>query len=387
MSGSADKKREYAERARSSLAEDPPDFAGAFKYTCRAAKHSLDLAEQQNEKARRASIEEAKKFMAEAAKLKKKTQALPEEDDDEKVEEASQWKLTRKPKVQWEDVKGLYEAKEMVLDCVINPMKFPELAEELKVDSGGGLLLYGPPGNGKTMFAKALANEIDAVFLNVSAADLKNKYVGQSEKNVAGMFAEARKHSRCVLFIDEAESVLSKRGKQKISTVEQFLAESDGVKETRKDQCLLILLATNRPWNIDNAVMRPGRIGVHVYVGLPVEEARKSIIEAQPRVPLGEDFKLEELVEKTESFTCSEIVAVCEGARYEAFRRATKTQGEAEKDPGQPRPIVSWDDFETAFKKITPYSQRNKAEMKEFEDWKGAEDSDDEHAPDDDNED
>ena len=85
MSGSADKKREYAERARSSLAEDPPDLAGAFKHTCRAAKHSLDLAEQQNGEARRASIEEAKKFMAEAAKLKEKTPALPEDDDDEKV--------------------------------------------------------------------------------------------------------------------------------------------------------------------------------------------------------------------------------------------------------------------------------------------------------------
>lgn len=386
MSASADKKRGHEERARNSLAENPPNFSGALRHLGLAAKLAIDLAEQQDGDAWRTSAREAEELIQMARRYKEKARALPEGDEEEKDEESSRWQLDRKTNVRWEDVKGLYEAKEMVLDCVINPMKFPELKEEFKINSGGGLLLYGPPGNGKTMFAEALANEIDAVFMSVSAADLKDKYVGQSERNVASVFEEARKHSRCVLFIDEAESLLSRRGKQKIATVEQFLSESDGIKGASKDRCLLILLATNRPWNIDNAVLRPGRIGVHVYVDLPVEEARKSIIEAQPKVPLGEDFNLEELVGKTKGFTCSEIVAVCERARNEAFRRATKAPDGAEKDSDPERRVVMWSDFEKALKTITPYSKRNNHEMKEFEDWKGAEGPDDESDPDEDNE-
>ena len=133
------------------------------------------------------------------------------------------------------------------------------------------------PGPGSPMFAKAVATELDATFMLVKLNELKSKYVGDSEKNVAEMFSEARKHKRCVLFLDECESILRKRGSQKIATVEQFLQEADGL--TDNSNQLFILLATNRPWLLDSAVMRSGRIGAQVYIGLPDEETRKAIIE------------------------------------------------------------------------------------------------------------
>jgi transitional endoplasmic reticulum ATPase len=390
MSFNSDKKLEHEKLAEKALARK--DYAQAFFHTAKAADFTFNLAEQSDGNLARAYLRDANDLLDIAAKLKQKareqkpvretppareTAGVAEEKGDKLDAARSRWALTEKPDVAWDDVKGLHEAKAVVQDRVIRPLKYPELQDLYKVRAGGGLLLYGPPGNGKTMFAKALAAELDAVFLNVPAKDLKNKYVGDSEKAVSLMFEEARKHDRCVLFLDEAEAILRKRGNQKISTVEQFLAEADGVKSNDQSHCLLLLLASNRPWLLDSAVVRPGRIGVHVYVGLPDEETRRAIIETQlADVPL-EDVSVDRLVELTEGFTCAEIGAsegVCSTARLQAFRRAVDQLEQAQpvaSEPGAPpvpMPVV-WADFEQAFGRVVPYGKRFADEMKQYEEW------------------
>jgi transitional endoplasmic reticulum ATPase len=393
MSFNSDKKQEHEKLAEKALARK--DYAQAFFHTTKAADFTFNLAEQSDGNLARAYLRDANDLLDIAAKLKQKAREQKPAQQTGTAKEASKelsgqpespdkangatsrWVVTEKPDVAWDDVKGLHEPKAVVQDRVIRPLKYPELQDLYKVRAGGGLLLYGPPGNGKTMFAKALAAELDAVFLNVPAKDLKNKYVGDSEKAVSLMFEEARKHDRCVLFLDEAEAILRKRGNQKISTVEQFLAEADGVKSNDQSHCLLLLLASNRPWLLDSAVVRPGRIGVHVYVGLPDEETRRAIIETQlADVPL-EDVSVDRLVELTEGFTCAEIGAsegVCSTARLQAFRRAVDQLEQAQPAPSEPgappvpMPVV-WADFEQAFGRVVPYGKRFADEMKQYEEW------------------
>lgn len=404
MSFNSDKKLEHEKLAEEALARK--DYAQAFFHTAKAAEFTFNLAEQSGRNLAKAYLKDANDLLNIATKLKKRAReegpakkakeeekaaketAGRAEQTDELSEAASRWALTEKPDIRWDDVKGLHEAKQVVRDRVINPLKYPELTDLYKVRAGGGLLLYGPPGNGKSMFAKALAAELDAMFLNVPAKDLKNKYVGDSEKAVSSMFEEARKFERCVLFLDEAEAILRRRGNQKITTVEQFLAEADGVQSNDQQDCLLILLASNRPWLLDSAVLRPGRIGVHVYVRLPDEETRRAIIESElADVPLA-DVDTEQLVAKTGGFTCAEIGSgegVCSTARLQAFRRAVDKLEKAdasseESDAAKEKEPVTWDDFEEAMARVIPYTKRFPDEMTKYEEWAatGASDEEDE---------
>ena len=150
------------------------------------------------------------------------------------------------------------------------PFLHPELFERFKVKIGGGMLMYGPPGNGKTYIAKAVAGELDAAFFNVNASQIKDKYVGETEKNLQRLFDEARQHDKAVIFLDEVDHLLARRGNRKIGTVAQFLALTDGL--VKNNNCMLVLAATNKPWVLDEAVVRPGRLGTHIYVGPPDDE-------------------------------------------------------------------------------------------------------------------
>jgi len=143
-------------------------------------------------------------------------------------------------------VAGLDDVKAALRDDVINVMSHPEIYERFKVEGGGGVLMYGPPGNGKTFVAKAVAGELDAAFFAVDASQIKNKYVGETEKNMRRLFEEARQHERAVVFLDEVDALLQKRGNQKVNAVTQFLILADGIAETG-DCTLLLLGATNKP--------------------------------------------------------------------------------------------------------------------------------------------
>lgn len=289
--------------------------------------------------------------------------------DSGEASEKKRWAIEKNTGIRLDDVKGLAEAKAVVMDALINPVRHPDVYRTLKVKPGTGLLLYGPPGTGKTMFAKAIANEMDTAFMHVKMSELKSKYVGETEQNIASMFKEARSYKRCVLFLDECESLLRKRGNQKVNAVESFLVELDGFKPEGENQ-LFVLLATNRPWLLDSALTRSGRISTHVYVDLPDRETRELIIKsALSDVPLTNDVNIGELADKTEGFSGAELHhkehggGLCDLACLYAARRwiarreaAGPTEGSEAWNAAEP---VSKADFEAALEHVVPTSKRD----------------------------
>lgn len=264
------------------------------------------------------------------------------------------------------DVKGLDDAKQAVLDALVNPVRHPDIYKTLKIKNGKGLLLYGPPGTGKTMFARAVAGELGLPFLYRKMSEMKDKYVGESEKNVSRLFEEAYSHKKCVVFLDECESILRKRGNQKICIVEQFLAELDGF-ATNRDSQIFVILATNRPWLIDSAVIRSGRIGLAVHVGLPDAETRRAIVEAALKgVPLADDVSLDDIVEATKGYSGAELHhgdggGVCDEAAMRAGRRWVKRREGLSKDDPEWNRVenVTRADFDVAVKTIVPVSKKD----------------------------
>ncbi len=197
-----------------------------------------------------------------------------------------------KPTTKFADVGGMKKVKEEIAIKIIQPLKNPELYKAFGKKSGGGILLYGPPGCGKTFIAKATAGEIDAKFINIGLHDILDMWIGNSEKNLHDVFELARRSAPCVLFFDEADALGGSRSDMKQSAmrhvINQFLAELDGV--DADNEGVLVLAATNAPWNIDAAFRRPGRFDRVIFVGPPDDEARedilKSLLQAKPAVDI-----------------------------------------------------------------------------------------------------
>ena len=222
-----------------------------------------------------------------------------------------------------DDVAGLNEAKDAIRRLVIEPRKHPEVYERFKKKAGGGILLYGVPGTGKTMFAKAIANELDAKFFQVKCSDIESKFVGDSEKNVRKLFDEARKYPNSIIFFDEFEAIGSARDskhKHMSKIVDELLQSMDGFEENENN--LLFLAATNRPWDIDSALLRPGRFNCAIYVPLPDEDARRVIINnSLSGVPVSESVNIEDIVTMTNGFNGADVVEFCERLKDCPIRR------------------------------------------------------------------
>ena len=324
----------------------------------------LDVAEKLQARIRKSADAASKPKVADVATETRGGEPGGAGDKDKK-----RWAVEKNTGIRLDDVKGLAEAKAVVMDALINPVKHPDVYKTLKVKPGTGLLLYGPPGTGKTMFAKAIANEMDTAFMHVKMSDLKSKYVGETEQNIAAMFKEARSYKRCVLFLDECESLLRKRGNQKVNAVESFLVELDGFKPEGESQ-LFVLLATNRPWLLDSALTRSGRISTHVYVDLPDRETRELIIRAAlSDVPLADDVDVGWLADKTEGFSGAELHhkenggGLCDLAclyaarRWIARREADGSSGKAD-DWNAVEPVTRAD-FDSALAHVVPTSKRD----------------------------
>jgi SpoVK/Ycf46/Vps4 family AAA+-type ATPase len=367
-----DRKKEHEEKADKALKEN--DYAKAFVHFIKAAEFGLQLAEQMEGLIAQRYLEDAlllietaeaikKKVPAEAEKAAKGAKKASKEKKDEDEPPEGGFALSEKPTARLDDVAGLDEVKRVLKEDVLLPFQHPEVYEKFKVDAGAGVLMYGPPGNGKTFVARAIAGEVDAAFFPISCGDIKDKYVGETEKNLKRLFAEAEEHERSVLFFDEVESLLGRRGKQKVSAVTQFLALTDGV--VKADNCMLILAATNKPWQLDEAVIRPGRIGTHVYVGLPDAVARAAIAEYSLRdVPLAEEISFEEISEKTKGFSGADISSLCKQAKKPALlRQIAANESESEKDE-----VVTNTDIDAAIARVAPSC--TPALLKEFATWR-----------------
>jgi transitional endoplasmic reticulum ATPase len=238
------------------------------------------------------------------------------------------------PNIRWEDVGGLVEVKEKLIEAVEWPLRYPELFREANVKPPKGILLSGPPGTGKTLVAKALANESEVNFISVKGPELMSKYVGESERGVREVFRKAKQASPCILFFDEFDSLVPERGLGGDSQVterviSQFLTELDGLEELKG---VLVLAATNRKDLIDSAILRPGRFDFILEFPLPDEKARRAIFEIHTRgKPLVSDVDPGIMAQKTEGLAGSDIEVICHEASMIAVREFVRAEGKQSK--------------------------------------------------------
>lgn len=240
---------------------------------------------------------------------------------------ADAWVVRERPRVRFDDIAGLEDVKEQIRLRMVYPFLHPELAERYDVRAGGGMLMYGPPGTGKTLLARATAGEIDAAFYRVSGAELLSMWVGEAEQNVAKLFAAASAEPRAIVFIDEVESLLPARrddastGGVMQRVVPQFLQALDGFDRSRG--AMLFLAATNLPWQLDPAVLRPGRFDDKVYVPLPDLPARVRLLEMYLKHrPLADDVDLPDLAGRLEGYSGADIRHICDKAATIPFLRS-----------------------------------------------------------------
>ena len=369
MSFNADKKLEHEQLAEKALANK--NYAKAFFHTAKAAGFTFNLAEQSEGNLAKAYLNDSNELLEIAAQLKEKAKKQQSEDAPKKEikehaddvgdeQPTSQWQLQEKPDIKLDDVAGLGEVKEALREDVINVFAHPEIYERFKVEGGGGVLMYGPPGNGKTFIAKAVAGELDAAFFPVDASQIKNKYVGETEKNMRRLFEEADKHERAVIFLDEIDALLSKRGNQKANAVTQFLILADGIVKSKN--CLLLLGATNKPWQIDPAALRPGRFGKQIHVGLPDKLAREAILRyCLKEIPVQEDLSYEQYAENTDGYSGADMAEICRHAKKSAIRRQIESSQEE---------VVTTADIDKALAKTTPSVKQDA--LAEYEKWKNS---------------
>jgi len=259
-----------------------------------------------------------------------------------------EWLVIERPEVRFRDVAGLEEVKQQIYLKLIYPFRDPERARHYGVRPGGGILLYGPPGTGKTLIARAVAGEVDAAFFAVKPSEIMSQWVGVAEQNVAKLFQAARRYERAVIFIDEIEALVPKRRRSHSTVMQrvvpQILQELEGF-EGRPGN-LLFIGASNEPWALDDAVLRPGRFDEKIYVPLPDFAARHRILELNlEERPLDDDVNLDALARRLEGYSGADVVAVCEKACAAAYLEAMET--------GFDR-LVDWTDFLEAAETIRP---------------------------------
>jgi len=229
------------------------------------------------------------------------------------------------PNVKWEDIGGLDEVKQKLVEVVEWPLRYPHLFQQANTKPPKGILLSGSPGTGKTLIAKALANESEVNFISVKGPELMSKYIGDSERGVREVFRKAKQASPCVLFFDEFDSLVPERSLSSDSQVverivSQFLTELDGLEELKG---VLVLAATNRKDLIDSAILRPGRFDFILEFPLPDEQARHEIFKVHTRgKPLANDVKLQSLAKETEGMAGSDIESICREASMIAIRES-----------------------------------------------------------------
>ncbi len=228
------------------------------------------------------------------------------------------------PQTEWDDIGGLNDTKDRLREMVEWPQKHPERFERMGIDVPKGIMMYGLPGTGKTLLAKAVANESNSNFISIKGPEVFSKYVGESEEAVREIFKKARQVAPCILFIDEIDSIAPRRGRRGSNSgvgdrvVNQLLTELDGIESL---EGVTVIAATNRPDMIDPAIMRPGRIDRTMEVEIPDFEARKKIFEVHTEdMPLADDVDLDELAEKTENYVGSDIESICREAGMIALR-------------------------------------------------------------------
>ena len=236
--------------------------------------------------------------------------AVEEEDESELCNPM----LNQRPALRLSDVGGMADVKKRLENSFLLPLRNPEMSKLYGKSLRGGLLLYGPPGCGKTFIARAIAGELGAKFFTISIADILDPYLGKSEKNVHDIFQYARRQAPCVLFIDEVDALGQRRTSMTSSllrgVVNQMLTELDGV--SQDNEGVYVLAATNQPWDVDPALRRPGRLDRTILVVPPDEEARAEIFRHHLEGRPVENVELKKLAKASNGLSGADIAYVCE---------------------------------------------------------------------------
>lgn len=268
------------------------------------------------------------------------------------------------PTITYEDIGGLHDAADKIREMVELPLRHPELFVKLGIDPPKGVLLYGPPGTGKTLLAKAVANESGASFFSIAGPEIMDKFYGQSEANIRGIFDEAQKNAPAIIFIDEIDSIAPKReevsGEVERRVVSQLLTLMDGLKNRGK---VIVIAATNRQDALDPALRRGGRFDREIEIGVPDQKGRNEILQIHTRnMPLAKDVDLKHLASVTYGYVGADIEALAKEAAMSALRRnlpGISWKKTDELPPGALEKLkVEKMDFHNALKMVEPSAMR-----------------------------
>lgn len=265
------------------------------------------------------------------------------------------------PNVHFTDIAGLDKVKEIIRLKVIQPILHPELYERFEKQKNGGILLYGPPGTGKTMIARAIATETGLAFFSVRCSDIMGRSFGDGERNLSALFDAARETKRAIIFFDEFEALAVKRGGNSTvmnRIVPELLSQMDGFQQAEGQ--LIVLASTNRPWDLDSAVLRPPRMSERIYVGLPDFAARSYLVKhALEPLPKQEMPDYDLIADRLEGFNCADIIAFIEKVKEAPIHRGLSS--------GQIEQYITSDDIAAAFEKV--HSSVQKSDLEAFSKW------------------
>jgi len=275
----------------------------------------------------------------------------------EMVPSAMREVMVESPDVKWDDIGGLSQVKQELIESVEWPLTYAKLFQHMDAEPPKGILLYGPPGTGKTMLAKAVATESQANFISIKGPEFLSKWVGESEKAVREVFRKARQAAPSVIFLDEIDSIAPSRSSGTSDShvtervISQILTELDGLESLNS---VIVIAATNRPDIIDPALLRPGRFDRLIEIGLPDEKARYEILKIHAaKKPIAEDVNLEELAKKTEKYSGADLSAIINEAVMLAIRECV-LQGKSLEEAQICNYKIEKKHFDEAIKKVQP---------------------------------
>jgi len=267
------------------------------------------------------------------------------------------------PRITYDDLGGLKKEVQKIREMIELPMRHPELFEKLGVEAPKGVLMYGPPGAGKTLLAKAVAGETNSHFISLSGPEIMGKYYGESEERLREIFKQAEENAPSIIFIDEIDSIAPKReevtGEVEKRVVSQLLTLMDGMKSRGK---VVVIAATNRPDSIDPALRRPGRFDREIEIGIPDEEGRKEILAIHTRgMPLNDKVNLDQIAKITHGFVGADLENLAKEAAMRSLRRILpELDLEQEKISSEilQKIVINDEDFRDALKEVRPSALR-----------------------------